>query len=309
MSTVGSADEPMLARELGWLKHQLDSVPLEERLSPSATFFRWARVRLAALYRQKGDVVTSLCLNDLHDPAYLDPRQIDRLVQYMEKPNKTAFESLAASMYPVPVSELRELKALNALYRGDLKTAAKLFEAVSPKQELSLNADPFLIHIQDCHDCDAEAQGSRYTKVQLVRRMAEMLGQAEANPAKAPELYFEIGNALYNITYYGNSRAMYGTRGFHFAEVPPTFDTSHAEAYYRKALELSRNREFQAKAAFMAAKCELGAFYNSRGQWNPGVPDFKAGVWFHKLRDSYSDTRYYQEIIRECGYFRTFVGK
>ena len=69
-------------------------------------------------------------------------------------------------------------------------------------------------------------------------------------------------------------------------------------------MELSHDRELKAKAAFMAAKCELNASYDTDGR---SRSDFRR-QWFRVLRDNFSDTRYYQEILRECGYFRAFVG-
>ena len=34
-----------------------------------------------------------------------------------------------------------------------------------------------------------------------------------------------------------------------------------------------------------------------------------SGCTYKLLKDTYADTQYYQEIIRECGYFATYVGQ
>ena len=55
----------------------------------------------------------------------------------------------------------------------------------------------------------------------------------------------------------------------------------------------------------MAAKTEQNRYYNTRN--NPNDP--QAQKYFGMLRASYSDTQYYQEIIRECGTFKAYAEK
>jgi hypothetical protein len=55
----------------------------------------------------------------------------------------------------------------------------------------------------------------------------------------------------------------------------------------------------------MAAKCEQNKFFINRPLDYRG--DFRAGTHFGTLRDQYARTKYYREIINECGYFRTFT--
>jgi hypothetical protein len=297
MSKPVPADEPMLARELKWLKQEAE----RNHSTRLSSFLIWSRERLASLYLKHGDVLLSLCLADENHPLYKDPTQIERLIQFLRKPHKSAFEQFAAASYARNESSLRELQALIALYAGDIPKAAALFE---PLKTDALNADPFVIHIRDCHDCDAQdPHHKRYSKTEFVRRLDALLRQAAAEPAKAAELYFEIANGLYNITYYGNSRVMYDNA--HFDRTPPTYDCSHAKAYYRKAMEISKDRELAAKAAFMIGKCELNAYITA----HPDHLDYAGGAGFAALRDSYPDTRYYKEAIRECGFFAKYLEK
>ncbi len=293
-ATSQTLDEATVARELTWLQAEANT-PETSRVQ---TFQRWARRRLSDLYRKKGDVVTALCLADQDDPLYADPAQIDRLAAFLQKPRKSAFEAYAAGCYRSDVAGLQELKGLLALYRGQFEQAAGLLASA----EGALNADPFVIHVRDCHDCDAETAHQTWQRKDLARRLAELERQA-ADPAKAAAAYFDLASALYNISYYGNSRLMYVGRAGHF---PRPTDNSLAERYYKKALEASTDPEFKAKAAFMAAKCEENAWLS---QHPDNEPPFKPGVWFKTLKDGYSQTRYFQEILRECGYFQNYVSQ
>ena len=92
----------------------------------------------------------------------------------------------------------------------------------------------------------------------------------------------------------------------------PIFDCSLSESYYRKAMEASSDREFKTRCLFMIAKCRQNEEYNlsNSGQDNMWLKDenFVArDTLFYALKTTMSDTRYYQEIIQECGYFKTYL--
>jgi hypothetical protein len=315
MRHADPAAEPTLATELEWLRREAvvvqgiaqategERTPAQER---AAAFLSWAKGRLAGLYRERGDLITALCLQDApQDPFYADSAKVEQLIRFLAKPGKSAFEAFAAGEYRADRDELVEVQGLNALYAGDVETASTLLGQVGGD---TLLADPFEIHIRDNHDRDATAPGhATYTKAQLAARLASLLREASANPERAPLLYLDVANAFYNITYFGNCRTMYQTAGGHFVTSPSVDDCGRAESYYRKAHDLATNRELKAKAAFMAAKCEQNAYYARDPDKSKG--DFVSATWYEKFRDGFSDTLYYREVIRECGYFRQFVEK
>jgi hypothetical protein len=289
------ADEDFLGKELPWLQAQ--------KTGRSQTLMRWSRARLAEGYKRKGDRLTALCFVDENDPLYADAAGLDRMIAFLRKPPKSPFDRAVSALYPYPVDSLVEEKGLIALYGGEVDRAAAILDQVKTEP---LNADPFQMRLNDCHDCDQSQDGRKvYTKSQAVRRASDLLKDASAHPKKAAQHYFEVANALYNFTYYGNSRVMYVTADGHFAKSQPTYDCTHAEAYYGKAFEAAKDRELKAHAAFGAAKCELGNFYNDPKH----TGDFKAGKWFHTLAESLADTKYYGEVLDECGYFRSFAGR
>jgi hypothetical protein len=288
--------EARLVDDMGWLMNESSSVP---RLH---VLLAWARTRVAQTYRKANNAPMALCFGNAEDdPLYRSPAQIDALIAILDKPNKSAVENLALNTFRGDKTKLVEAKALQALYAGDFKGAAKMLATVKTAK---LSADPFTIHIRDCHDCDARARHSEYSKADFAQRLADLQAASATISDKTPALYFELANGLYNMTHYGNARALYV--GTPFASNRAVYDTSRAEAYYKKALELSKDPEFRAKAAFMAAKCELGTYYNKTSD-EKRKADFKAGRWFQMLRTEFASTRYYKDILRECGYFRSYV--
>jgi tetratricopeptide (TPR) repeat protein len=196
---------------------------------------------------------------------------------------------------------LEQELALHYLVDGDFATAAKTFQTTKATSN-GLGTDPFAIHIVDCHDCDHARYGSSpWTHDSFAARLAELERAAKGSGEAAAAASLEIGNALYNITYYGNARVVLADS--HHA----TNDTRDAEKWYKRAYDLSKNRELKAKAAYLASKAELGRLLNASGPtWQPlnRLPIPK--TWFPIVKQL-SDTRYYREVLRECGNFAGWV--
>jgi hypothetical protein len=76
-----------------------------------------------------------------------------------------------------------------------------------------------------------------------------------------------------------------------------------AERYYLLASDLTTSKEVKTRAVFMAAKAEQNRYYLTRRNESEPQPH----SYFQMLRAQFSDSDYYQEIIRECGHFRGFL--
>ncbi len=179
---------------------------------------------------------------------------------------------------------------------GDFIDAQK---ALTKKPE-SLAVDPFLIHIRDCHDCDHDAYKTDvWNDATFVARLVELQKTAAGKSEAAAQAALALGNALYNVTWYGNARTVLeSTR-------QATRDTRPAERWYKRAFDLTKNRELKTKAAFMAAKAELGRLVETESMSdNLPIPT----TWFPVLR-GLADTKYYKEVLSECGNFRRWVAK
>ena len=188
---------------------------------------------------------------------------------------------------------------------GDFSGAKDVFDKTMAKSAL-LKTDPFVIHVIDCHDCDHEKFGekAKWTHKNLVARLAELELTAKGGGEAGAQAALALGNALYNITHHGNARS--------FAEPThqDTTDARLAERYYKKVYDSSGNRELKAQAAWLAAKSELGTLVYKEQTARP--EDFiDAGMmmpktWF-KVFAKFSNTKYYKEVLKECGRFRAYV--
>jgi hypothetical protein len=113
------------------------------------------------------------------------------------------------------------------------------------------------------HQCDATAPHKNYTKLSFAERMLELSGRAQGRGEPAAQASLELANGFYNMSFYGNGRDIYSTRGSNLSPrwenattLSPALRMDLAHKYYLQAAALSSNSEFKAKATFMAAKVE-----------------------------------------------------
>jgi hypothetical protein len=232
-------------------------------------------------------------------------------------------EKFLLSNYSYKLDNFYDLESTNELYKHNFDAALKSLSRNTTAGTYELYADPFKIRIRDCHDCDfSEQDKTVYTKRAFISRIIELKKTAElsTNSKIKAENYFELANGLYNMTYYGNSRILYGsivfddlnlsTREYQgilnqdSINLSPYLDSREAAKYYALAGNFSKDKEFKAKCIWMQAKCE----HNLWLETGKSEGDFKAGINFELLKAKYNNTSYYNEIIKECGYFCTFSG-
>jgi hypothetical protein len=204
--------------------------------------------------------------------------------------------------------DLQHELAVRYVLDGDFPSAKRVFETTQAESGL-LRTDPFVIHVVDCHDCDHEKFGEKatWTHKNLVDRMIELDAIAKGGGEKGVQAALQLGNALYNITHNGNARSF--TDSTH----QDTNDARLAERYYKKVYDTSGNRELKAQAAWLAAKAELGTLIYKEQNARPNDSvDASAGMmipktWFPIFK-KLSNTKYYKEVLAECGRFRNWVG-
>ena len=195
--------------------------------------------------------------------------------------------------------------ALRLVYDGDFAGARLVFDTTAAKSS-KLETDPFVMHTIDCHDCDHEkfAKTSTWTHKTLIARLVELELKAKSGGEPGAQAALALGNALYNITWYGNARTFFD--GTH----QTSYDAHAALLWYKRAYDTSGNRELKAKAAWFAAKAELSNNFTASDQerfaQDTGNVDVTPKVWFPIVK-KFANTKYYKEILNECGRFRAWV--
>jgi hypothetical protein len=229
---------------------------------------------------------------------------------------------------------LFDLQAVFLFQENRLEEALRAYQEIPRTQWDDFGKfDPFRATIHDCLECPHSKDTSDlYNRGQLITELIELEYKARAEPEKAARNNFLLGVAFYNMTFFGHSwKAMDHFRSaanwdrlspdktvFPYLDAPfGNKEVANVERplyYFDKARLLAQSRELQAKATYMAAKCEHLLYYMH--------PDFKKpccniiptippeySTNFERLKEEYSDTDFYEDIIRECQYFRVYALK
>lgn len=273
-------------------------------------------------YSAIGDKITAVCLEGgLEKNAINNEDFLNKIISFIDKKNKTTFEKYVLSRFSFSKTDILQIEAVKRLYNYKFDEALAILNKDTAAGNQPIYADPFVIHINDCHDCDnADIHKKVYTEKSFIQKMIELQNEDQIDPAHSADIYFQLANGYYNMSYFGNNRALYQTKltdvdnnyfellgyGDMSSNNPPALmSCDKAEEYYDKAMAASNDPEFKAKCCFMSAKCEQNIFFYNKPKDYKG--DFKAGKYFNMLKSNYSSTQYYREIIQECGYFKTFL--
>lgn len=268
---------------------------------------------ISRIFLRQGDSLKAHCFNDtvLH---YSDSIWVQRLVNLMNKPNKSPFEKTMLRYYPHNLDELYYHQALMLTYNNKVEKALELMsKAKFTDRHVSENKDtlygnPFNSRLNDCHDCDHTApQKQKFTPLTFLKTLASAKNELKEGKNKFRNAWL-LANAYYNISYFGNARLFYELDSFN------GIDSRSQELplkYYLLARTFAQTNEQKARCTFMASKCEHNIYYNEHPDsfWTGGeeivVPP--SGNYFEELKQNYAKTKYYQEVLRECGYFREYV--
>lgn len=176
-------------------------------------------------------------------------------------------------------------------------------------------------------------------KEQLVEALLQLKKLASGNDEKAAKANYLLGNFYYNTSLHGYFRNLHFYEGgnyylsniYGYNTIPNTIKKPYnynngtgtiaannpqkPYDYFLKAESISTNKELKTNAVFQASKCELDLFfakqdvYYSYGGNYSLLYSTNTRPLFKKLKDNYSQTAYYQDIVSNCKYFRFYLGK
>lgn len=334
---IDSKVEASLMPELNWLYKELDngdySTPF--RFEYAA---QWVKQFLSAVYKEQDNLIMAEVVNSKGAQFYKKIDNSKEMEAFFLKKDKTPIEKLFLSMYGFNISDIYESRAIHLFYEDKIDDAITEMEKANPVsktysysnevyvteyKDAHLYGNPFNGRIQDCNDCDHMAKQSvKYSKIDFLRKVKEM----EDKVANGDDVFNNallLGNAFYNTTYFGNARAFYynnilgeyGSNGIGDDNKSFLLSMKLAKKYYDIAYKHAVNNEQKAKLAYFSAKIERNEFYVKEyfnrpyffGAWGDDIM-FKKWKGFAELQNKYSDTKYYQEVINECEYFRKYIG-
>nr|HEX4316761.1 hypothetical protein [Kofleriaceae bacterium] len=291
---------------------------LDPKFDRAATAKDQVRTTLAPLYMKAGKLVDAEYLS----PGIVDNYKVDfvaeahpgklvwagtsfikDMIARLDK-TSTDFDHFVLDQQRFAKPKLQQELALRYLLDGDFATAQQTFATTAALSE-RLHTDPFVIHIRDCHDCDHDKYGNApWTHASFAQKMGELAAKAQKGSGDdAAEAALQVGVGYYNMTWYGNARSILGDDTHQ-----DMFDARVALKWFQRAFDTAKSRELKAKAAYFAAKAELGDLldvaYDPNRQQEPAAP--VPATWFGKLQ-GFKDTQYYKDVLKECGTFQLWT--
>ncbi|MCW3124815.1 MAG: hypothetical protein JWO03_473 [Bacteroidetes bacterium] len=308
-----------------------DLIWVEQRDAPLRTSVARLSIReaISGLYLQAHDtMMAQVAVGHLWLDYFTLDSNAYHMIAFIENKAHTPLQDYLIRGYSTSTYDMWYALGMIDIFKGDLSAAKTKWLRSGNLTGDTLFADPFLIHIRDCHDCDHDAaQKKRYSRMDFLDNMIGLERTAQANKSKAAETYYQMANGFYNITYSGNNRMFYsncflygyeaaaleGSNGY-YGPTPlhgVSSDSLHiattdvALRYYLKARDTSRDKEFKARCTYMAAKCS-GFNYQEPDLTHDQVDELYS-PYFKELQEKYSNTAYARDLIHECTYFRNYM--
>lgn len=318
---INKSSENELLPYLSWLYH-LDKVKKnydenrDEELIAENSDLRidfmvsWTKSYISNLYKkQNNEVMAELFSRESN--FYASEDRMQKMQKYFTENNNSGWDKMAKSLYSVTLDDIYEYKGILYAYKNQIDKAIAEFKKCNKADNLYGN--PFNGKIMDCIQCDHYAkQKTKYTKLAFLEKIKEIQNNI-ANGVDVHSGNILLGNAFYNMSYYGNARFFYDNPiidqyGNYIDEEYDgiLMSNTFAENYYQKALSTAQNDEEKAKATYLLTKIERNKFYLSDA-FKPYEVDYIIFDGYKKLKQNYSNTKYYQEVIRECGYFSRYA--
>lgn len=265
------------------------------------------------VYRAQGDPGKAvLALNqtwDIIDEISLPV--LDDLMKFDRKEKKTLYEKELHQRLKDNYSywDLLEMKGTALFRKNLLPEAIAAFEKLPEKHRnesrfFTIGPDPFANRVHDEINCEPGCIEKKFTKLSLAKTMLELQKKAVKEPTKAAQYHLMLGNAFFNLSYYGPCwKGMDYFRGYSWrggANSTNVQDLSLAKSHYKKAAEKAGNPEIGALATLMAAKCEVV-------RDNGFIPEYLDE--YESLRSDYRNTEVYDMAISECRFFYFYVNR
>ncbi len=319
-----------------------EMVQSNEYYKTHETFPDFVFDRLTQLYLKQGEEGKAfLCIYSYGDLTYNpDPVIINQLIALGEKERKTKLEEelLKAKLGEDYISALYELKGTYHLSRYELSDALRAYEKVKTTTMEATSFQPFLDPgFSNCVHCEIPEMDTlpKLTKTEITRRLIDLEYQAKTDLEQASNYYYLLGLATYNMSYFGHSHQVLdyyrsGSSWYYIEDLDEDgaldfWDAPYGNKeyvnlerplfFFEKARELSPDDEFAARAAFMAAQCEIRMYYTKEDYnsatfypktYIPKLPK-KYRNYYDLLINKYKGTDFYSAAIEECKYFGYYV--
>lgn len=261
------------------------------------------------------------------------------LQAFMGSNTTSPFEKFLIEKSSFTRDEVTDFIGTSYLRDHNWQAAIEWLERAGKKEELigyaynsntydydKVNVNPFFDYLNDWQRYE-KPLSKPMTKLDLARKMQELTHSLDTctNQAQKGKLAYLLASAYYNLSYYGNAwMALDYSRSTHLWNngkyagwQKEYFEVNKAKKYYQMAYQLSAgNKEFQAAAYFLVAKCAQRQIPRpdfDYDNWKAGERAekdfqrrFKNNPLFPQFKKDFGATRFYKYAMARCSYLADF---
>lgn len=277
----------------------------------------------------------------------------DEIIAILDKKNKTPFESFVSIKrfrtpeehyatgdaeermreesygYEWDRNTLLNAKSAWHLRNRDLRQAYAALEKVpdsfwqQPPYSDYGAANPFYFNVYRSWPYE-DQQPQLMNKRQMLKKMIDLEELAKKDPRKAGECYYQLGNAWFNLSYYGQNWLMVrqwwsrfeieGSRGTN-PQLTKAFKDDYygcrqAANYYDKAMAATKDKKLAALCYFLVQECDKrNTFYKQilkEDDWGY-YTHRKTNINYAELRRKGINAKYVEELVNECELYQSFI--
>lgn len=199
----------------------------------------------------------------------------------------------------------------------------------APILETKLEFNPFNALIRGNN---RSGKNNTLTYRSFLQKALEIKNLLKQNPNSSMDNYL-LANMYFNLSYFGNSsKATTTHRSVLEVHTPILQEDKLIKAlkHYQIALENSKDKEQKAKIIYQISKTNLAMFdlkydkypqssssysflneqkyyYGLNSEFYESFLAISGAKYFDELQNNYKDTKYYKELLKECGDFKTYI--
>ena len=226
------------------------------------------------------------------------------------------------------LNKLLRTKGTYLLSQNRLEAAKEVFMSLPISFQNTNTYSPFKEYLGECIHCPEQKDSSYLTRLEIINKIFDLEYQGRANLNTGAKNFYELGNAYYNMSYFGRHWNVFdefrsGNTWNYVSDNTASSTTGALGDYvnhnltfalenFEKVIALSKDRELTAKALFMAARCDQKRYFSSEfctyKPWKNEIPLLPDEFlrYYVLLISEYADTDFYKEIIDECEYLQAY---
>ncbi|MEP7217916.1 MAG: hypothetical protein ABI876_03320, partial [Bacteroidota bacterium] len=269
---------------------------------------------------------------------YATNDDLSRLEEIISAPGTVPLDTMLVRRSSLDRNALLDLRGTRLLRDGKIDEALRAFQALPDSYWSAPDSTaPLYLRFQSdfargrwrADERQYQAMPDTFNKLTFTRTLAELETEAREHPERADSCCMRIANGFFNTPFWGYAGTIwrgdltfslnyyYGANEYPF-NIPAVARRMHdaeaqflreygprelARRYYEQAIAATHNRELAAECWYLIDICRKAPMTSLQKQRGSGNQD-RTG--YRKLKSVYKDTRFYRDIIRECGTYRYF---